>query len=127
MVGRTSSLPSSCSSVWLQRGCATAGFTLAQNPYSDGCTVCQNPLGRSSTKLNRTGQRLRVGPRVPGLALARRHRTVEKALHPDVLGRPELDSLTRRAREPSPDRDLGGTMRRREFLILLGSATVASP
>src|SRR4051794_1002714 len=31
------------------------------------------------------------------------------------------------AREASPDRDSGGTMRRREFLILLGIATVTSP
>ena len=39
------SLPSGFSVAWLQRGWATAGFTLAQKPYSLDCSPSQKVLG----------------------------------------------------------------------------------
>ena len=53
-VGRRSPVPMSRSVAWLQRGCATAGFTFAQKPYSRACNASQVPTGRLSVKVNRT-------------------------------------------------------------------------
>src|ERR1700733_2904478 len=50
-VGTLSSLPSSRSVAWLQRGCGKAGLTFAQKPYSDGPIASQKVEGRFSTKL----------------------------------------------------------------------------
>src|ERR1700692_4352537 len=50
-VGTLSSLPSGRSDAWLQRGCAKAGLTFAQKPYSDGPIDSQKVEGRFSTKL----------------------------------------------------------------------------
>src|SRR6478609_11853327 len=41
-------LPSGFSVAWLQRGCGTLGFTLAQKPYSLDCSFSQNETGRLS-------------------------------------------------------------------------------
>ena len=40
--------PSGFSVAWLQRGCGTCGFTLAQKPYSLACSFSQSPTGRLS-------------------------------------------------------------------------------
>src|SRR5438309_1223538 len=53
-VGTRSSVPCRRSVAWLQRGCATAGFTLAQKPYSVGWVLCQEFNGCLSVKLMRT-------------------------------------------------------------------------
>ena len=36
---------------WLQRGWATAGFTLEKNPYSDACDMFHEVFGMRSTKV----------------------------------------------------------------------------
>src|ERR1044072_6108032 len=43
----------SSSVAWLQRGCGTSGFTLAQKPYSAACRPSQNVFGRLSVNSKR--------------------------------------------------------------------------
>src|SRR5262249_40423064 len=47
-VGTRWSLPNGFSVAWLQRGCGTLGFTLAQKPYSLSASFSQNEIGRLS-------------------------------------------------------------------------------
>src|SRR5215471_167419 len=54
IVGLRSSLPSTRSEAWLQRGCGTSGFTFAQNPYSLDCKASQYDFGRLSVNSNLT-------------------------------------------------------------------------
>ena len=49
-----SSVPSTRSVAWLQRGWGTSGLTFAQKPYSDACIASQKVFGRSSVKVKRT-------------------------------------------------------------------------
>src|SRR5207247_10699310 len=61
-VSTRSPVPRTCSDAWLQRGCGTCGFTLAQKPYSEACSCSHIPMGRSFTKLTLTIDLIDLNP-----------------------------------------------------------------